>query len=180
MGADAAERGQSGGHRLVTTVHRHQCQVHVDDEVRLRRTLVQRDLLTLRRLADVHVGLGVLPIVLVQAVRPEGREDAIAHDVPDLVSGHAPVKAERGDEVDVLHARLGGHVDDLLHHELPHVRRRHRRQRERQVVERDRQLHASPQQRLQRIVLQRLRQRSLHGPLRMRDRLERVGRIHDA
>ncbi len=88
---------------------------------------MQRHLLSLRGLADVHIGLGVLAVVLVEAVRPERREDAIAHDVADLVRGHTAVQAERRDQVNVLDTRLGGHVDDLLHDQLSHVRGRHGR-----------------------------------------------------
>ncbi len=117
---------------------------------------MQRHLLSLGGLADVHIGLGVLAVVLVEAVRPERCEDAIAHDVADLVRGHAAVQAERGDQVDVLDTRLGGHVDDLLHDQLSDIRGRHGRQRQRQVVEGDGQLHATPEQRLQRVVLERL------------------------
>ena len=107
-------------------------------------------------------------------------EDAVADDVPQLVVGHAAVQAERGDDVQVIDARLRGHVDDLFHHQLPDIGRGHRRQRQRQVVERDRQLHAAPQQRLQRIVLERLAQRSFDRALRMGDGLERVRRVDDA
>ena len=110
----------------------------------------------------------------------EGAEDAVADDVAQLVIGHPPVQAKRGDDVKVVDARLSGHVDDLFHHELAYIGRGHGRQWQREVVERDRQLHPASQQRLQRIVLQRLGQRPLDRTFRMRDRLERVRRIDDA
>ena len=72
----------------------------------------------------------------------EGREDALADDVPELVLGHSPVEPKRGDDVQVLDPDLRGHVDDLFHHKLPNVGRRHRRERKREVVKSDRQLHA--------------------------------------
>ena len=93
---------------------------------------------------------------------------------------HAPVQAERRDQVDVLDSGLRGHVDDLFHDQLAHVRRRHRRQREREVVEGDGQFHAATQERLQRVVVERLGQRALDGPLGVGDRIERIGRIDDA
>ena len=55
----------------------------------------------------------------------ERGEDALADDVAYLVFGHAAVKAERGDDVQVVDARLGGHVDHLFHHELAHIGRGH-------------------------------------------------------
>ncbi len=110
----------------------------------------------------------------------EGGEDPLADDVSQLVLGHAAVQAERGDQVDVFHAGLRRHVDDLFHHELAHIRRRHRRQRQRQVVEGDRQLHAPPQQSFQRVVLQGPCKRALDRTLGVRDRLQRIGWVHDA
>ena len=86
------------------------------------------DILARRRLADVHVGLGVLAIVLVETVGPEGAEDPIADDMTDLILGHPSVQAEGSDQVYVLHAGLRRHVDDFLHHQLAHIGRGHRRQ----------------------------------------------------
>ena len=180
MGADAPERGQPGRHRLVAAVHRDQGQVHVDDEVRFRRASVQRDLLVLRRLADIDVVLGVFAVVLVEAVGMKRRKDALADDVAQLVFSHSPVQAQRRDDVQVVDAGLGCHVNDLFHHELAHVGRGHRRQRQGQVVEGDRQLHPASQERFERIVLQRFGDRAFDGTLGMRDRFERVGRIDDA
>src|SRR5438046_1255207 len=76
MGADAAVRREARGHRLVAAVHRHQRQVHVDHQVGLGGALVQRHLLALRGLADVHVLVRVFAVVLVELVRPEGRGDS--------------------------------------------------------------------------------------------------------
>ncbi len=127
-------------------VHRHERQVYVNDEVGLGRALVQRDLLALGRLADVDIGFGILAVVLVEAVGPEGAEDAVADDVADLVGRHPAMQAQGGDEVDVLHARLRGHVDDLFHDQLANVGRGHRGERQREIVERDGQLHAFSKQ----------------------------------
>ena len=180
VGPDAAVGREARRHRLVAAVHRHERQVHVDHEVRLGRSAVERDLLPRRSLADVDVVVRVLTVVLVETVGMKGAEDPLAHDVPQLVVGHAPVQPQGRDDVQVLDACLGGHVDDLLHHELPYVRRGHGRQREGEIVEGDGQLHAAAEQRLQRVVLQRLGERALDGALGVGDRLQRVGRVDDA
>ena len=100
--------------------------------------------------------------------------------MPELVFCHPAVQTQRRDDVEIVDPGFCGHVDDLFHHELAHVRRGHRRQWQREVVKGDRELHATPEQRLERIVLQRLGDRALDGALGMRDRFERVGRIDDA
>ncbi len=76
----------------------------------------------------------------------ECAEDAFTDDVAQLVLRHPPVQTKRGDDVQIIDAGLRRHVDDLLHHQLAHIGRRHRRQREREVVERDRELHSAPQE----------------------------------
>ena len=98
----------------------------------------------------------------------------------DLLLGHPPVETGGDDEVDVLDPRVGRDLDDLLQDQLAGVRLGHRRQRQREIVERERQLHARAEQRLQRIVLQRVRERSPDRPLNVSDRLHRVGRIDHA
>src|SRR2546430_2945346 len=62
--------------------------------------------------------------------RSERREDALADDVAELVLGHAAVQTQSRDDVQVVDSGLGGHVDDLFHHQLAHVRRSHRRSEE--------------------------------------------------
>ena len=161
-------------------VHRDQGQVDVDHQVRLGRAPVERDLLPLRGLADVDVVLRVFAVVLVQAIGMEGAENSLTDYVSQLVLGHAPMQTKRRDDVQVIDAGLRGHVDDLFHHELAHIRGGHRRQWQREVVEGDRQLHPSPQQRLQRVVFERLCQGALDRTLRMPDRIERVRWVHDA
>jgi hypothetical protein len=54
------------------------------------------------------------------------------------------VQRERGDQVDVLDARAVGALEHLLDDPRADVRLAHRRQRQADVVERDRQLHAGP------------------------------------
>ena len=54
----------------------------------------------------------VLGIVLVQhAARVEGVEDPVAEHVAQLVVVHAAMQAERGDQVDVVDARIGRQVE---------------------------------------------------------------------
>ena len=130
---------------------------------------------------DVEQVVGVLGVVLgQQAVRGEGVVDPVAERVAQLVLGHAPVQGERGDQHDVVDARLGRHVEHRLDDHLADVGRLHRRQRQRDVVEADRQLHARAQQRRQRVaVADRVQQGVADGPVRVLDRLHRLGGVDD-
>ena len=146
--ADAPVAGESGGDGLVAAVHRDEVDVHVDQEVALCGAPVDLDDLALLGLAEVGQRLRVLGIVLEQqAVGREGVEDAVAEGVAQLVVGHPAMQRQRGDEDDVVDAGRGGLVEHGLDHAPAHVGRAHRRQREGDVVEGDRQPHPRPQQR---------------------------------
>ena len=141
--AQAAVAGQAGGGGLVAAVHRHQVDVHVDEQVALGGPLVDLDLLALGRGAQEGEVVGVLGVVVVeQAVGGEGVVDPVADGVAQLGLGHAAVQGEGGDDVDVVDAGLGRQVEHRLDDALAHVGAAHGRQRQRDVVEGDRQLHA--------------------------------------
>ena len=145
--AQAAVAGQAGGHRLVAAVHGHQVDVDVDEQVRGGRPLVDLDVLALVGEAEVDQLVGVLGVVLLQQpVGGEGVVDAVTQGVAQLGVGHAAVQRQRRDEHHVVHAGLGGQLEDLLDHQLAHVGAAHGRQRQRDVVEGDGELHARPQQ----------------------------------
>ncbi len=177
--AQAAVAGQPGGHALVAAVHGDEVDVHVDQQVRGGGPLVDLDVLALIGLAEVDEVVGVLGVVLgEQAVRGEGVVDPVAQGVAQLRLGHAAVQGQRGHQHDVVHARLGRHVQHGLDHHLAHVGRLHLREGQRDVVEADGQLHAGPQQRRQRVaVAHRVEQRVTDGVVRVLDRLDRLGRV---
>ncbi len=177
--AQAAVAGQAGGHALVPAVHGDEVDVHVDQEVRRGGPLVDLHLLALVGLADVEEVAGVLGVVLGQeAVGREGVVDAVAQRVAELVLGHAAVQGQGGDQDDVVHARRRGHLEHGLDDHLAHVGRLHLRQRERDVVEADRQLHPRAQQRGQRVTIAGgVEERVANGPVRVFERLHRLGRV---
>jgi hypothetical protein len=101
--------------------------------------------------------------------------------VPQLGLGHAPVQRQGGDEVYVVDAGRRGLVEHGLDHALADIGPAHRRQRERDVVEGDRQPHARPEQIRQRpLVAERLAQRPPDGGVRIPDGGQRFGRVDDA
>ena len=107
---------------LVAAVHGDEVDVDVDEQVALGRPLVDLDLLALVGRAEEHEVVGVLGVEVVeQAVRREGVVDPVAQGVAQLGLGHAPVQREGGDEVDVVDARLGGHVEHGLDDALADV-----------------------------------------------------------
>ena len=91
--------------------------------------------------------VGVLGVVVVEPVGVEGVVDAVADGVAQLGLGHPAVQREGGDEVDVVDAGAAAQVEHLLDDPLADVGLLHRRQRQRDVVEGDRELHARAQQR---------------------------------
>ncbi len=120
--------------------------------------------------------LGV--VLLQQTVRCEGVVDAVAHHVAQFGLGQAAVQGQRTDEDDVVDPRLGGQVEDLLDHQLAGVGTAHRGQRQRHVVEGDREPHPRPQQRRQRLgVAVRVEQGVADGADRIGERVERFGRV---
>ena len=124
--------------------------------------------------------VGVLGVVVVeQAARGEGVVDAVADGVAQLGLGHAPVQGEGGDEVDVVDAGVGGQVEHRLDDPLADVGPAHRRQRQADVVEGDRELHAREQQRGQRVAVERVEQRVADGAVDVVERRQRLGRVDD-
>jgi hypothetical protein len=91
--------------------------------------------------------LAVLGVEVVQlAVREERPEHPLADDVAQLVRGQPAVQRVGGDQLDVVDTGFGGHRQHRLDDPLPDVRLAHRRQGDRDVVERDGQPHPGPQQ----------------------------------
>ena len=179
--AQAAVAGQARRHALVPAVHRNQVDVDVDQQVRGGGALVDLDLFALLGLAQVDQVGRVLRVVLGQkAVGCERVIDAVAQGVAQLLFGHAAVQGQGGDQHHVVHAGLGGHVQDGLDHHLADVGCLHRGQGQGHVVEADRQLHAGPQQGGKRVaVALGMQQRVTDGPVGLLDRLHGFGRVHD-
>ena len=155
--AEAAVRREPGDDRLPAAVHRHLVDVGVDDQIGVGGALVDLDDLALVGRAEHGQVVVVLGVVLVEhAARVEGVVDPIAEHVAQLVLVHPAMETEGGDDVDVVDAGRGGEVEHGFDDPLAVVGAAHLRQREAGVVERDRQLHAGPQQRRQRIHLDRV------------------------
>ena len=75
----------------------------------------------------------------------------------------------RHDELDVVDAGPGGELEDVLHHPAPDVRRLHRRQRQRDVVEGDGEAHTPAQQAPQRLPAGRMLQGMVDGGIDVLD-----------
>ena len=139
---------------LWPAVHGHQVDVDVDEQVALGGPPVDLDVLAVVGEAQVEEVVGVLGVVLgEEPVGGEGVVDAVAHGVAQLGLGHPPVEGEGHDELDVVHAGLGGHVEDLLDDHLADVRPFHGRQGQRDVVEGDGELHARTEEGGQRLAV---------------------------
>jgi len=179
--AQALVTGQAGGHALVPAVHGHQVDIDVDQQVRGGRPLVDLDVLALFGLAQMDEVVRVLGVVLGQpAGWGEGVVDPVAQGVPQLGLGHAAVQGQGGDEDHVVHPGVGRHVEDGLDHHLADVGRLHGRQRQRDVVEADGELHAGVQQLGQRVaVAHRVQQGVADGAVGVIEGRQGLGGVDD-
>ena len=168
-------------HALVPTVHGDEVDVDVDEQVALGCTPVDLDVLALVGVAEVHEVRGVLRVVLQQqAVGLERVEDPSSERVPQLVVVHASVQGERGDQHDVVDRGFGREVEHGLDDALAYVGRAHGGKRQRDVVERDRQLHAREEQGRQRLAVpERVEERVPDGVVGVLDRLQGLRRVDD-
>src|SRR3712207_2597045 len=80
----------------------------------------------------------------------------------------------------VFDALRGGLLEDLLYDELADVRPLHRRQRYREVVEGDGELHAGEEELVEGLHSKRLQERPLDGDVRVGERLDRSGGVDHA
>ena len=84
-----------------------------------------------------------------------------------------------GDEHDVVDAGVGRHVEHGLDDHLADVGRFHRRERERNVVEADRQLHSRVEQCRQRVAItEGVQQGVANGAVGVVERLHRLGCVN--
>jgi len=130
----------------VAAVHRDEVDVHVDEEVALRGAAVERHHFPLSGVLQLHHPVRVLGVVVVVAVRMEGVEDFLPDHPLHLGVGHSPVERGGDDEMDVVHAGIGEQFQDNLQHRLAGVGGDHRRERERDVVQGDGDLHPRPEE----------------------------------
>ncbi len=144
----------------MASVHGHQVDVDVDQQVGLGGPLVDLHVLALIGLAQVGHAVGILGVVLEQqAVRGEGVVDPVADGVAQLGFGHAPVQGQGADQHHVVHPGGGRQVQHRFDDPLAVVGSLHRRQRQRDVVEGDGEPHAREQQlRQRRAVAERVEQ----------------------
>ena len=174
---EAPVGAEADRHRLVAAVHRHEVDVHVDEEVRLGRAAVDLDVLALLGDAKVDEVRGVLGVVVRKGVGVERAEDALTDGPLDLGGRHAPVERVRHDQPHVVHAGARRELQDVFDHAPADVGRLHRRERQRDVVERDRQAHPGVQQLRERVGGDGVQQRVLDGGVHVADPGQRVGRV---
>ena len=126
MLGQAAVARQSGRERLPSAVHGDLVDVGVNDQVGLRGALVDLEDLALVGVADHGEVVGVLGVVLVE--EPLGKEridDAVAEHMAQLVLVHPAVQTQRRNDVHVVDAGFGRHVEDGFDDALAVVRSLH-------------------------------------------------------
>ena len=176
---DAVVRAEADADRLVAAVHRDDVDVHVDQQVGIGGALGELDGLAVAGLAEIDDLVRVLGVVVVEPVRVELVEDAGADGALELGRGHPAVQRERGDQMDVLDTRAVGALEHVLDHAAADVGQLHRRQREADVVERDRQLHARAEQAVERVHAERRVERGADRGVDVDQALQRRRRVDD-
>ena len=113
-------------------------------------------------------------------MRGKSLEDAVAEGVAELGIGHAAVEGECRDEHHVVHACLRGEIEYRFDHALARVGGLHRWQRERDVVERDREPHTGEEQRAKRLrVTERVVEGVSDGLVGIREGIEGFRPVDD-
>ncbi len=158
-------------------VHRDEVDVEIDEQVALDRTLVYAERFVVPRMSERDEIVVVLGVVVVVAVRVIFVEDIRADHPLHFPLGHLAVKRVRDDQVNVVDAVRTAHIEHYLEHRLPHIGRRHRRQRQRNVVHRDRHPHSRFEQSVQRFHLKRMIYRITNRRFAIRQPLDRRIRI---
>ena len=120
--AQARVAGQAGGCAFVASVHRHQVDVDVDDQVALGGPTAEVDVLAVGGLAEDDHAVGVLGVEVVEkALGGERVVDAVPDRVAEFVLGHPPVDGQGGDQVHVVDTGIGRQVQDGLDDPLSDV-----------------------------------------------------------
>ncbi len=115
----------------MASVHGHQVDVDVDDQVALCGPPAELHVFAVRGFTQHNHAVRIFGVVVVEAaVRGEGVIYPIAHCVAQLVLGHPPVNGQGSDQMDVIHAGLGGKVQHGLDDPLADVWAAHGRQGE--------------------------------------------------
>ena len=104
----------------------------------------------------------------------------LAHHPPHLRLGHLPVQAVRDDDVHVVDAVRVELLEQDLDDGLPDVREHHGRQRQRDVVDGDRDAHPRLELRVERVRAERVVERVADGGARVGQPLDGRLRVDDA
>ncbi len=164
----------------MSAVHRHEVQVHVNDEIGFDRFAIELHLFAELGLADEFHPVRIFGVVVVEAVAPVRFEDATADDVTDFVRGHAAMDARRDDDVEVVDAVIGEHLEDDREDALADVGAAHRRERERDVVDRDDDAHPGLELRVERLGVVRVVDGVTNRGVDVFERIERRARVEHA
>ena len=166
--------------RLVTAVHRHQVDVQIDDQVGLRRAAREPDLFAMIGLAQ-HDDFGaVLGVEVVEPLGPELLEGALADHPANFTLRHAAMERGRDDQMNVVHAVIRERLQHRIEHPLAQIRAAHLRQRQADIVDRDRDAHVGIELREQRIGVERMEQGVTDRRVGIGQRIERRRRIDHA
>ena len=177
MVAQALVRREADRDRFVAAVHRHQVDVEIEQQVGLGRAAREPYLFAMIGLAQ-HRELGaIFGVEVVQPLGPELLERALAHHAANLGLGHAPMERGRDDQMDVVDAVVGERLEHDVERAFADIGPAHLRQRQADVVDRDRDAHVGIELREQRIGVLGTQQRVADRGVRIGQRLQRRRRI---
>ena len=177
VGPQARVVAKAHGDRFVAPVHGDEVDVQVDDEVGFGRPPVHPHRLPVPGPAELHDPPRILGVVVVIPRRVKRLVDRRADHAPHLGLGHLPVERVRDDEVDIVHAVVAQELEHHLERRLAHVRRRHRRQRQADVVESDGHPHPGSELRVKRVAPERVVQRVADRASGIRESPDRRRRV---
>src|SRR5215213_3598783 len=126
----------------MTTVHWHEVDVDVDQQVAFGAATIEYERLLVSCLADLDETVGPLSIVVVITIGVVLGEDLRPDHSFHFPLGHFPVQGIGDDDVDIVDAVTGEHVEHYLEDRLAYVGCCHRWQRQTDVVNGNRDSHA--------------------------------------
>ncbi len=141
------------------TVHWHKIDVAVNQQIAFCGSAIEGQWLLVPRFANLDQSVFPLSIVVVITIGIEIVEDLLSDHPLHFPRGHLPVQGIRDDDVDVVNAMTGEHVQHDLQHRLTNVGRGHGRQRQTDIVNSDRYFHARLKLSEQWIATERMIQR---------------------
>jgi hypothetical protein len=164
----------------MSAVHWHEVEIQINQNVTLDGATVDAQRFVVPRLADFYQIFVVFRVVIVKTVWIKFAENRRADHALHFPRRHFAVQGISNNQMHVVHAVRRAHIEHDFEHRLAQIRRLHRRQRQRNIVHRDRHAHSRFKLRVKRFRVNRMIDRVTNRRLAIRQTFNRRIRINHA